>query len=271
MSAVAEEPAVLTEKDIIRSLQDQVSNSRLSLFFSCRLKFYFRYVARIEKGKTPALHVGGSVHAALKSWNKARWLKMPLTLRQLHDEYSKAWDDQTDGTVEWENDQERDSEKAVGWRLIETYIRESNIPADSLPDAVEVSVEADLHHHGLPTLIGILDLVQCGKIIDYKTSSQTPNPEKVIHTTEVQTSVYSVLYRENTGKVEKGIELHHLVKTKNPKLVITSIPPMSDQQQTRLFHLMEAYIDGLERRDFVPSPGLQCVSCEYFNECRAWH
>lgn len=189
MSTVVEEAPVFAEKDIIRSLQDQVSASRLNLFLSCRLKFYFRYVQSIEKPKTPALHVGGSVHAVLKAWNKARWLKRPLSLRQLHDEYSKAWDDQTDGTVEWENDHERDGEQATGWRLIETYIRESNIPPESRPDAVEVSVEADLHHHGLPTLIGILDLVQCGKIIDYKTSSQTPNPEKVIHTTEVQTSV----------------------------------------------------------------------------------
>jgi putative RecB family exonuclease len=62
-----------------------------------------------------------------------------------------------------------------------------------------------------------------------------------------------------------------LVKLKNPKLVITALPSMSDAQQTRLFRLMEAYVDGLERRDFVPSPGLQCVSCEFFNECRAWH
>lgn len=271
MSATVEDPRVLTEREIIRSLQDQVSASRLNLFLSCRLKFYFRYVQRIKKSKTPALHVGGSVHAVLKAWNKARWLKRPLTLKQLHDEYSRAWVNETDGVVEWESDQERDSEKATGWRLIETYIRESNIPSESRPDAVEVSVEADLHYHGLPILIGILDLVQCGEIIDYKTSSQTPNSEKVIHTTEVQTSVYAVLYRESTGKEEQGIELHHLVKLKNPKLVITSTPPMTDQQQMRLFRLIEAYIDGLERRDFVPSPGLQCVSCEYFNECRAWH
>ena len=69
---------------------------------------------------------------------------------------------------------------------------------------------------------------------------------------------------------QAGIELHHLVKLKNPKLVITALDPMSESQQTRLFHLMEAYVDGLERRDFVPSPGLQCAGCEFFNECRAW-
>ena len=43
---------------------------------------------------------------------------------------------------------------------------------------------------------------------------------------------------------------------------------MSEGQQTRLFHLIEAYVDGLDRRDFVPSLGLQCAACEFFNECR---
>ena len=262
--------AAPTGEEIISHLQKKVSASRLTLFLQCRLKFFFRYVAGITKPKTPALHVGGTVHAVLKAWNKARWKNQPLTLKELHDGFSKAWADVGDDPVKWENAAEEDAEKGTGWRLVETYIRESNIPANSKPEAVEVPVETDLHQHGLPKLIGILDLVQAGKIIDYKTSGQTPNAEKVAHTTEVQTSIYAVLYRDATGKRENGIELHHLVKLKNPKLVITALEPMSGQQQTRLFRLLEAYVHGLDMRDFIPSPGLQCVSCDFFNECRAW-
>jgi len=255
-----------SEAKIIADLQATVSPSRLTLFLGCRLKFWFRYVARITKPKTAALHVGSSVHAVLKAWNKARWRQTPLTLTQLHEEYVKAWAE-TEEPVQWAAGEE-DQEKKTGWRLVETYFRESKIPPESRPEAVEVPVEADLHQHGLPTLIGVLDLVQAGRIIDFKTSSTTPNPEKVAHTTEVQTSSYAVLYREATGRRETGIELHHLVKLKNPKLVLTALPPMSDLQQTRLFRLMEAYVEGLERQDFVPSPGMQCASCEFFNECR---
>jgi putative RecB family exonuclease len=231
------------------------------------LKFFFRYVAQIQKPKPAALHVGSSVHAVLKAWNKARWQQQPLSLKQLHDEYSKAWSEET---VQWEPGEE-DEEKKVGWRLVETYMRESKIPPTLKPDAVEVPVEADLSEHGLPKLIGVLDLVQQRVIIDFKTSSQTPNAERVAHTNEVQISSYAVLYRHNTGQRENGLELHHLVKTKNPKLVITAFPPMTDQQQSRLFTLIQGYVDGLDRRDFIPSPGLQCVSCEYFAECRVWH
>jgi putative RecB family exonuclease len=250
-------------------LQKRLSASRLNSFLSCRLKFWFRYVEGLTKPKTAALHVGSTVHSVLKAWNKARWKNQPLTLKQLHDEFIKAWAESEGEAVEWADGEEAD-EKATGWRLIETYIRESNISPDTKPDAVEVPVETDLHQHGLPTLIGVLDLVQAGTIIDYKTTGQTPNAEKAAHTNEVQTSIYAMLYRDATGKRENGIELHHLVKLKTPKLVITPLPPMSEQQQTRLFHLMEAYVHGLDVRDFVPSPGLQCMSCEFFNECRRW-
>lgn len=262
------EAGTRTERDIIAELLQTVSASRLTLFLQCRLKFYFRYVLAIAKPKSPSLHVGNAVHAALKARNRARWLQQPLSLKALHDAFSAAWVDDSDGKVDWAGTEAE--EKATGWRLCETYLRENPLSEDLKPDAVEVSIEADLCQHGLPRLVGILDLVQQRRIIDYKTSSTTPNPEKVAHTHEVQTSSYSVLYRHNTGQRELGMELHHLVKLKNPKVVVTTMPPMNDQQQTRLFHLMEAYQTGLQRGDFVPSAGMQCASCEFFNECRHW-
>ena len=184
MIAIASSAPAPTKEEIIGHLQKKVSASRLTLFLQCRLKFFFRYVAGLTKSKTPALHVGGTVHAVLKAWNKARWKNQPLTLKELHDEFSKAWADVSDEPVQWEAGEE-DEERKTGWRLVETYFRESNISPDTKPDAVEVPVETDLHQHGLPTLIGVLDLVQAGIIVDYKTSSTTPNAERVAHTTEV--------------------------------------------------------------------------------------
>lgn len=270
MSAPAEPPkAQRSESEIISSLQATVSASRLTVFLQCRLRFYFRHVLSLKKPKTAALHVGTAVHAVLKAWNKARWLQKPLTLKDLHEGFSKAWADDSEGPVAWEG--EEDEEQATAWRLCETYLRECPMDPDVKPDAVEVPVEAELKAQGLPTLHGILDLVQQGRIIDYKTASSTPQPEKVAHTNEVQTSMYAVLYRANRDRKEAGIELHHLVKLKNPKVVITPLPPMSDEQQTRLFRLLESYSSGVQRHDFVPSPGMQCVSCEFFNECRRWN
>ena len=256
--------------DRISRLQAKVSASRLSTFSQCRLKFFFRYVLKLPKAKTPSLHVGGTIHSTLKSWNKARWKDAPLNTTQLHQEFAKWWvTDQEEEPVVWEIGEETE-EMGTAWRLLETYIRECPIQVHQKPDAVEVSVETDLSSLGLPRLVGIIDLVQHGRVVDYKTSSTTPNPVTVAHLHELQTSCYSILYRDATGRTEQGIELHHLVKLKAPKIVVTSLPPMSEQQETRLFRTMESYQHGLDVRDWIPSPGMGCLSCEFFNECRNW-
>jgi hypothetical protein len=134
-----------------------------------------------------------------------------------------------------------------------------------------VAVEADLPQKGFPKLVGILDLVRPGgKIVDFKTSSTTPNPRRSTHQNELQLTCYGLLYREATGEREEGFELHHLVKLKTPKVVITALGAITTAQEKRLYRVIESYLTGLEAMDFVPSPGLSCLSCEYFRECRAW-
>lgn len=202
----------------------------------------------------------------------ARWRKQPVQTDVLKLQFETGWKSkQEEKPVKWEVDEEQES-KLESWSLVETYLRDTPIKPDEMPEAVEVAVEADLSHHGLPRLIGIIDLVREGaRIVDFKTTGQTPNPEKAGHLNETQLSCYSVLYRETTGTKEKGLELHSLVKLKTPKLVIASLPPMTEPQQTKLFRIMESYQSGLERQDWIPSPSpMNCACCEYFNECRRW-
>ena len=132
-------------------------------------------------------------------------------------------------------------------------------------------VEADLKSHGLPTLVGIIDLIRApGRMVDFKTTQRTPGEEQAPHLHEVQLSSYALMYRDAAGKKESALELHHLVRTKQPKLVVMILPPMSNKQELRLLRSIESYAAGLASRDFVPSPGFHCFGCEFFNECRNW-
>jgi hypothetical protein len=257
-----------TSTDRIVELQQTISASRLGLWLTCRLKFHFRYVLKIQKPTTPALHTGTTIHAVLQAWNLARWRKEPFDPAMCKELFEARWSDQP-SPIDWygEEDQQRDQ----AWRMLETFFAETPIQADEKPEAVEVSVETDLSRHGLPTLIGVIDLVRAGgRIVDFKTSGKTPDAGLVAHQHEIQLSCYSVLYRDATGRREAGIELHHLVKTKTPKLVVTPLASMTPNQQTRLFRLIESYVRGLEREDFVPSPGFHCAGCEFFRHCRSW-
>jgi hypothetical protein len=232
------------------------------------LKFFFRYVQQISKPPTPALHVGSIVHLVLKSWNMARWRRQAFNVELFKAIFDKNWIEQP-VKINW--DGEEQALKSTAWGLLEMYFAETPIKANEKPEAVEVPVESDLSRYGLPVLRGILDLVRAGgRIVDFKTAGKTPHAEDAIHQNEVQLSCYSVLYREATGKCESGRELHHLVKTKTPKFVLTYLEPMNEIQRVRLLRVMESYVEGLAREDFVPSPGFHCCGCEYFNECRKW-
>jgi len=252
----------------LEKLKRTVSASRLNCWLQCRLKFYFRYVLKIAKPKTAALHFGSVVHLVLQSWNLTRWRRQPFEIGKLKQVFETGWLDQ--GTkINW--DGEEPAQKTTAWSVLEKYFIDTPIKANEMPEAVEVPVEADLTSHGLPILIGVLDLVRAGgRIVDFKTAGKTPETEMALHQNGVQLDCYSVLYRDSTGKFEAGRELHHLVKTKTPKIIVTPAGPMTENQHTRLFRLMENYVDGLDREDFVPAPGFGCMGCEFVAECKMW-
>ena len=263
---------VIPTQKTTTELTEHVSASRLTTFHSCRLKFYFKYVLGLRKAKPPALHVGSTVHEVLKSWNRARWKRQEITTEGLREVYAKAWtDEQEYSAVDW-RDEDEQSCMEQGWHLIRCYLAQTPIKEDERPEGVEVTVEADLREHGLTKLLGIIDLIrEGGRIVDFKTSGQTPNSDRAVHLHETQLACYAVLYRDATGQREKNMELHHLVKTKTPKLVVTSLGPMIEHQRTRLFRLIESYLNGIQNEDYVPNPNvMSCACCEFFNECRAW-
>ena len=217
----------------IAELTKTVSASRLSTWQRCRLQFYFRYVAGIQKSPTPALHIGTTVHTVLQQWNLARWRGCQSDVQELQETFSRAWMIWQDGEqIDWEGKEE--AAKSATWDLIQLYLHETPIAPGEKPEAVEVGVEADLTGHGLPTLIGVLDLVRAGgRIVDFKTSARKPDPELLAHTSETQITSYGLLYREATGGKENGIEIHHLIKTKQPKIVVNELGPVTEGQIAR--------------------------------------
>lgn len=252
----------------VSELLKTVSASRLNTFHTCRLRFYFQYVAKLPKRKSGALHVGSSVHHVLKLWNLARWRNQAIADGWLKSQFDEFWTTDQDGTIQWEEGEEAES-KAKAWSLLETYFKESPIPPNEAAEGVEVSVEANL---GSTILIGFIDLVRVGgRLVEFKTSATTPSPDRAEHLHENQCSCYATLYRACTSKRESGIELHHLVKLKTPKLVVTLLPPMDQKREARLKRTVESYLNGVQRQDWIPSPNpMTCVGCEFFRQCRNW-
>ena len=248
---------------------DYISASRLRCYQTCRRQFYYRYIERIPTIVSPALHVGKTVHHVLQKWNLRRWRGEPCDADDLRGCFQDYWiQKQPNEGIDWGNKEEAEKDKA--WAMLEHYLAHTPIPKEERPDAVEVVVERDLMASGLPPIKGVIDLVRSnGIIVDFKTTARTPDPSTAPHLNSLQMGIYALLYREATSKTEKGIELHFLVKTKTPKLVVLPLDPLTPERTRGLMRQIESYVSGVSDEDFVPSPGQHCSWCDYLDRCKA--
>lgn len=259
-----------------------LSASRLKAWQTCRRQFYFRYVARVAVPTAPALFIGTQIHEVLKLWNWARWKDESPEPAALRERFEQNWRDglAAEPDIAWETGegeaaQVTEQAREHAWDLLETYFAQTPIGPEEKPEGVEVEVQCELVGSAgggiLPPLKGIIDLVRPrGVIVDYKTAARMPDPALAAHQHETQLACYALLYREATGERETGFELHHLIKTKQPKVVITTLAPLRDTQVDDLHRLIEDYLDGIAREAWIASPGQHCGWCDHFESCRNW-
>lgn len=254
----------------VGSALDYLSASRLSCWQQCRRKHYFRYVRKLPSKDTPAMLLGRVVHAVLQEVNHARWSGDVDWENIWQSSFDGIWEGELAQTqVRWKNDSEEAQTKAKARELVQAYLQSDESKLESRIAGVEVTLESPLQ--GYPPLVGILDLVDAdGRIIDYKTAAQTPNEESASHQHGTQLAFYALLYRLCSGRTEKALELHHLIKTKEPKVRVTKIPPLPHSRIKELLDLMKKHVAAVKAGDYTSSPSFLCAGCDYLAECRAW-
>jgi hypothetical protein len=254
-----------SEPDLLHYL----SASRLKCWQSCRRQFFYRYVERIVVPTAPALFIGRQIHEVLRLWNWGKWKHEPLSPEQLHAALLESWErDAAAEFVPWKTPDDEAVARDQAWAMLETYFAECPVAPDECPEGVEVQVECSLGA-GIPPLYGIIDLVRPpGRIVDYKSAARSPSEGMAEHQHATQLACYAMLYRSATGERETGFELHHLIKTKIPKVIISTYGPMSAAMESELFFLIDDYVEGIAREAWVPSPGQHCSWCDHLSLCR---
>jgi hypothetical protein len=253
------------EPDLLR----YISASRLKCWQTCRRQFYLRYVERLTVPTTPALFIGRQIHEVLRQWNWAKWKDEPLSPEQLLAALTESWErDAAKEYIPWKKPEDEAIAREQAWSMLETYFAQCPVAPDECPEGVEVEVECSLGA-GIPPLYGIIDLVRPpGRIIDYKSAARSPSEGMAEHQHATQLACYALLYRSATGVRETGFELHHLIKTKIPKVIISTYGPMSAAMESELFYLIDDFLEGIAREAWVPSPGQHCAWCDHLSSCR---
>jgi len=120
----------------------------------------------------------------------------------------------------------------------------------------------------------VIDLIVGGPdgavIADFKTSARSSEPLEIFH--EIQLTSYSYLFRALSDRMEAGLEIRSLVKTKTPKIEFHGYPARTDAHFRRLFAVIREYLDALDAGRFNYRPGFHCGMCDFAaSHCREWN
>lgn len=260
------------------TLYDYISPSRLNLWLKCPLAFKLRYVDAVKSPPSPALYLGKLVHAGLERYYRLRQVSVELPEEEFCGELPSLWQ-QTEpedrAAVANVADLAELDQQATG--LVRTYLQQ--VPRDEgRPTAVELTLRAPLidpvtgENLGID-LLGVLDLVLPGDggplIVDFKTAARGGEVLEITH--EVQLTGYAYLFRQVIGHHESGLEVRSLIKTKTPRVERHRWSARTAQHFGRLFAIVRAYLDDLDRQRFVCRPSQACSYCEHREtRCRAW-
>ena len=259
-------------------LRDYISPSRLNLWLKCPLAFKLRYVNGIRSPTTPALFLGKRVHQGLEIFYRHRQLGIQLEPGDVVRRMNDSWDTAVaEEDMTFNSTADAEALQAKERDLVQAYL---NHVADGepVPTIVETTLEAPLvdpatgEDLGIP-LLGIVDLVMDkadGPVIcDFKTAAKSTPPSEISH--EIQLTAYAYLFRQITGSEEAGLEIRSLVKTKTPQIVFHPFAARTDAHFGRFFSVVRAYLDDLDRGQFVYRPGFGCSMCDFRDShCREW-
>jgi len=246
-----------------------ISPSRLKLFLTCRLKFYYEKVLGLKTPASPSLQIGKAVHAGLQHFHQRRWRGEQPAPEAVREAFTSAYAEmEGEDPVEYDS-MSRDDCIETGGRVLDAYMS-SDLAADPrhiLGVEVYLRREADLP---LP-LVGVLDLVVEGNVpVDFKTVASTPSLDDEAWLNELQLTAYHLLLEDAVGETPGPGELVYLAKLKTPKVIKQVLSPVDQTAIDRFKALTETYVEGVSREKFYPSPGMQCRFCSFRIQCRAW-
>lgn len=198
---------------------DHLSVSQVKMFQRCPVQWYFRYVEGLKIPPRSALICGSAAHAGLEDIYRSKMLTGEFSESQTLDltaEYVEH-SDSREGEVEWDTPKAEIKDQAVG--LVKAYIKE-DIPdrikggdIQGVEKEIKLTVQTTVNDYQLDmSILGYIDLSLADRIIDFKTVSRTPSD--IDPADKFQTALYCL------GDEKDKAEVHYLVKTKTPKIVI---------------------------------------------------
>lgn len=207
-----------------------LSHSRVELFAKCPEAYRQRYLRGVRGLPSEPLATGTMTHAIIGAYYQSLMKKPRMSKAEREQTSLDAAGDIMVGLVDearkaghplpFERDPDDVEEQAV--ELGRVYIKQR--PQHVKPVAIERKIEVDLGDD-LPPLVGYVDVEAEASLVEIKTTSRAVS--KPIGSWILQGLIYQ-------SAIPKPVEYHVLVKTKEPRLLVSSALALAyDRDQSR--------------------------------------
>ena len=247
------------------------SYSSLSSYLSCSLKYFFRYILKLEAEHTSKnLLLGVAYHRTLDFIAGRRMENQGVEDSEIKELFLREWSNQVacSKNIDWEFPEEADYLRDKGLQMVETYVEQWERKT-ILSHAQAFSIE--IPGMKLP-VIGEFDLVEEDEngnavIVDWKTAGKKWAEEKAAK--DGQATLYCHAHKRLTGD-EANFRFDVVTKAKEPAVQILRAV-RTDEDSDRLIKVFQAVERGINAGVFIPNESsFFCGSCEFKNACENW-
>lgn len=252
-------------------MKDHLSNSQISLYLQCSLKYKFQYIDELPKPFKPSgLAFGSVIHSAISWFHKERMAGRPPTLKRLLQVLEADWFCQTvEKEIRYRDGEDEMKLVLLAREMLVQYFHLSHngVKGSEIPFTVPLVNPSNGEEIGI-NLEGFIDLIEADDtIVEFKTSAQTMDPRDVED--HLQLTAYSYAFELLHQRPPKLIKLVNFVKSKKPKIMVYETSRQKEDYQ-RFYYLAKQVLKGIKSGIFFPRPSFWCRGCEYEEPCRAW-
>jgi len=257
-----------------RGARDYISYSALSLYQSCPLRFYFRYIAGLpERTISASLVFGSAIHRAIEHhFNEVMAGCEPPTIEALMGEYDRHWQDNDVSTIRFGKGDDLDSLGKLASRMLAAF----QMSKLAQPVGHIIGVEEELRGQvvaGCPDILGRIDLLEETTdeliVTDFKTARSRWSQTQIIDSTP-QLLLYSELVRPLAPHKRHRLQFAVLSKAKATSADLHTVVA-EPREVTRTKRIVERVCQAIDHGMFYPAPSpMSCPSCTFRAQCRAW-
>lgn len=246
------------------------SYSAISTYLQCSLKYFFRYIEKIESELTSKnLVFGSAIHSTLNMLASKRMTNQSIPSEEIKNYYELEFENQRccGKNIDFESPEEANELKNKGLEMIQAYLAQW---ADKKIVGHDQAFSLEIPGMSKP-VIGAYDLVIEEKgnttIVDWKTAAKKWADDKADK--DGQATLYCHAFRNTTGKTAK-FRFDVITKTKIPQVQILPTS-RTDADSNRLLSVFQSVEKGIRAGVFYPNDtSFFCSGCEFASACESW-